>query len=88
MYPEESMEDSNFESYAVMYDSHRDELFILNYASGGTTYADIAESQNPGWIHIGYVSAQDIVMNGACYLAEEYKLRKGGFYALCDTSDT
>lgn len=46
MYPEESMEDSNFESYAVMYDSHRDELFILNYASGGTTYADIATPQS------------------------------------------
>ena len=54
-------EDDSGDSYALMYDIEKEELFILEYATPDSGWAKTAEQQNP-WIHIGYVDAEEIIM--------------------------
>lgn len=67
----EDVEGENQNAYALMFNVETDELFFLDYATPENGWAKTAEQQNP-WIHLGYVSATDILMGDpASYISDE-----------------
>lgn len=70
----EEFED-NLQDYAVMYDMNVKSIFMLPYATPSDNWAKIAEQQNP-WIHLGYLSAEEIIVGDpSSYIEQMIQLK-------------